>query len=327
MALHTLVPEAGTVHGAFSPELEPVLTIDPGDTVRFTTLDAGWNLEPRTSTNANEPPRKFEPRLEGHDGHALCGPVAIRGAQPGMTLAVQIGEMRPGSFGFTAVGGWPHPVNNRLGIADDGTFLLWELDADALQARDQYGHTVALHPFMGVMGMPPAAPGLHPTSPPRVTGGNLDCKELITGSTLYLPIAVPGGLFSTGDGHGRQGDGEVCVTAIECPMERAELTFQLLPELQLAAPRAHTPAGWITFGLDESLDRAALMALEEMVHFMEARFGLPRHQALGLASVTVDMRVTQIVNGVQGVHAVLAHETIGELGLETVEADAALYMV
>src|SRR5258708_28174351 len=101
---------------------------------------------------------------------------------------------------------------------------------------------------MGVRGMPPADPAQHTTQPPRVTGGNLDCKELVAGSTLYLPIAVPGGLFSVGDGHAAQGDGEVCVTAIECPMERVELTFELEPDLHLTTPRAHTPACWITFG-------------------------------------------------------------------------------
>ncbi len=184
------------------------------------------------------------------------------------------------------------------------------------RGQDQYGHTVALRPFMGVMGMPPAAPGLHSTAPPRVTGGNLDCKELVEGSTLYLPIAVPGGLFSVGDGHARQGDGEVCITAIECPMECVELTFQLHPTLQLTTPRAHTPAGWITFGLDEDLNEAALVALEAMVDLMVQIYGLDRHEALGLASVVVDLRITQMVNGTCGVHAVLSHAAIAELALQ-----------
>jgi len=241
MTLHTIEPERNTLHGAFARDLRPILEIDPGDTVRYRTLDADWNLEPRQSTINREQPRKFEPRGERDDGHALCGPIAIRGAEPGMTLAVHINAVRPGSWGFTAVGGWPHPINQRFGFADQGTYLLWTLDPDALIGRDQYGHTLALRPFMGVMGMPPAAPGWHSTVPPRVTGGNIDCKELVAGSTLYLPIAVPGGLFSVGDGHAVQGDGEVCVTAIECPMERVDLTFELERGLQLTTPRAHTP--------------------------------------------------------------------------------------
>jgi acetamidase/formamidase len=233
-----------------------------------------------------------------------------------MTLAVQIGAIHPGGWGFTAVGGWPHPVNTHLGVAEQGTYLLWSLDADALQGRNQYGQTVALRPFMGIMGMPPAEPGLHSTVPPRVTGGNLDCKELVAGSTLYLPIAVPGGLFSVGDGHARQGDGEACVTAIECPMERVDLTFHLHPKLHLTTPRAHTPTGWLTFGLHEDLNQAALIALEAMVAFMIQQYELTRHQALGLASVLVDLRITQMVNQVRGVHGVLSHEAIAEAGLK-----------
>ena len=132
--------------------------------------------------------------------------------------------------------------------------------------------------------------------------------SLVAGSTLYLPVTAQGALFSTGDGHARQGDGEVSVTAIECPMEHVALEFELLTDMPLRAPRAHTPTGWVTFGLHKDLNQAALLALEDMVNLMMARDGLTRHQALGLASVLVDLRVTQIVNEVSGVHAVLAHD-------------------
>jgi acetamidase/formamidase len=308
MAVYMLNSDTHSLHGAFSRELAPALTIEPGDTVRFRTLDAGWNLEPRTSTRYADHPKKFWPRPKGHEsGHALTGPVFIQGAQPGMTLGVQIDNVVPGTWGFTAVGGWPHPVNQRLGVAEEGTFLLWTLDAEAMQGRNQYGQSVTLRPFLGIMGMPPDEPGLHSTVPPRPTGGNLDCKELVAGSTLYLPIAVPGGIFSVGDGHARQGDGEAAVTAIECPMESVEITFSLHPTLKLALPRAHTPAGWITFGLHESLDEAALLALQGMVDLLGELHGLDRYQALGLASAVVDLRITQMVNQVKGVHAVLPH--------------------
>jgi len=183
------------------------------------------------------------------------------------------------------------------------------------RGRNQMGQTVSLRPFMGVMGMPPAETGAHSTIPPRITGGNLDCKELVAGSTLYLPVAVPGGLFSVGDGHARQGDGESCVTAIECPMDCVELTFHLYPTMQLTTPHALTPAGWVTFGLHEDLNEAALVALEAMVQFLTQFCGLTRHLALGLSSVVVDLRITQIVNGVRGVHALLPHEAMTELGL------------
>ncbi len=310
MATYHIEPERATLHGTFSREFPPVLTIDSGDTVRFRTLDSGWGLEPPAATGALR--RRFEPRIEGRDaGHALCGPIAIRGAEPGMTLEIQIGALRPGGWGVTYAGGQARrQLNERLGVADRNGMLIWTLDPDALIGRDQYGHSVALRPFLGVLGMPPDAPGLHPTAPPRICGGNIDCKELMTGSTLYLPILVPGGLFSAGDGHAAQGDGEVSGTAIECPMERADLTFHLREDIRLKTPRAQTPAGWITFGFDKDLNEATMLALEAMLDLLAEQYQLERLEALALASVVVDLRVTQIVNGVCGVHAVLPPDAI-----------------
>jgi acetamidase/formamidase len=310
MATYSIEPERATLHGTFSRERAPVLTIDSGDTVRFRTLDSGWGLEPPVA--AGVPRRKFEPMIKGNDeGHALCGPVAIRGAEPGMTLEVQIDAVRPGTWGATYAGGeWRKAMNERLGVADREGVLIWTLDPDALTGRDQYGHVVALRPFMGVMGMPPDAPGLHSTAPPRICGGNIDCKELVAGSSLYLPILVPGGLFSVGDGHAVQGDGEVSGTAIECPMERVELTFRLHGGLHLKTPRAQTPAGWMTFGFDADLNEATMIALEAMLDLLGEQYQLARLEALALASLVVDLRVTQIVNGVCGVHAVLPPDAI-----------------
>lgn len=305
MTIHTIEPERRTLHGQFSRDLPPCLTIESGDTVHYRTLDAGWGLEAPTGTGA--PRRKFEPRNERDDGHALCGPIAIRGAEPGMTLAVTIDAIRVGAYGATYAGGWDHPVHQRLGLTAQELIMIWSLDAEQLTGRNQFGQTLRLNPFMGVMGMPPAEPGWHSTAPPRLTGGNLDCKELTPGSTLYLPIAVPGGLFSVGDGHAVQGDGEVCVTAIECPMAQVQLTFQLMPDMRLKSPRARTPSGWLTFGLHEDLNEATYLALEAMLELMTEQHSLDRLQALALASLTVDLRITQIVNGVRGVHAFLPH--------------------
>lgn len=303
MTTYTIEPERRTLHGTFSREYPPVLTIEPGDTVIYRTLDAGWNLD-----NAERPRPKFTPRNPERDnGHALCGPVAIRGAEPGMTLGVKIGQIRTGTYGWTGAGGWDHPVNQRFGMVEGEFTLHWTLDPESNIGISHKGHRLALRPFMGVMGMPTDEPGFHSTAPPRRTRGNLDCKELVTGSTLYLPIAVPGGLFSVGDGHAVQGDGEVSVMAIECPMERVELTFSLHENRPIKTPCADTPAGWITLGLHEDLNEATYLALEAMLDYMQARYGVERKEALALASLTVDMRITQIVNGVRGVHAVLPH--------------------
>lgn len=309
MAFYEIVPERRTLHGKFSREWEPCLIINSGDTVRFQTLDAAWNIEPRISTVPAERPRKFEPRDPERDaGHALCGPVFVAGAARGMTLEVKIGEIRPGPWGWSVAGGWESPLNRRLGVVEDEELLhLWTLNAEASTGRNQHGHEVGLRPFMGVMGMPPDEPGRHSTGPPRVTGGNLDCKELVAGSSLFLPVAVPGGLFSVGDGHAAQGDGEVSGVAVECPMERVDLTFHLHPQMSLTMPRANTPAGWITLGLDADLNEAMRFALDAMLDLMGEMHGLERRDALALASLVVDLRVTQVVNGVQGVHALLPH--------------------
>ena len=301
MALHEIPLERRTLHGHFSCELEPVATIDPGDTIAFGCLDSGWNVEPGV---------KYEPRDPEQDaGHALVGPVEVRGATPGQTLEITIGRVVTGPWGWCAAGDWSTPLNERLGLTANGVFLEWRLDSRAGLGRDERGRELELRPFLGVLGMPPPEPGVHSTIPPRVWGGNIDCKELVEGTRLYLPIPVDGALFSAGDGHARQGDGEVSQLAIECPLERAELTLQL-SELELATPIAWTPEGWLTFGFDQDLDEAAALAIDSMLELMAREHGVERADALALASLVVDLRVTQVVNEVQGVHAVLPHDQV-----------------
>jgi acetamidase/formamidase len=217
----------------------------------------------------------------------------VRGAKAGQTLVVHVDDVRPGSWGVTY--GQDVKVD-------------WLLDLDV--AVDEKGARVRLAPFLGVMGMPPDEPGRHSTAPPRRSGGNIDCKELVAGTTLYLPISVDGALFSAGDGHGAQADGEVSGTAIECPLERAQLTLEL-SDLELRSPIARTPDSWIAFGFDEDLDLAAEEAMATVLDLMERERGLDRGYALALASLAVDLRVTQIVNGSKGVHAVLRDDAIG----------------
>ena len=311
MTLHPLEPERRTLHGHFSKDLAPVLSVTAGDMVRYSTLDAGWGLEPfREGATTRQ---LFEPRQPGlDDGHALCGPVEVLGAAPGMTLAIQVGELIPGTWGYTGTGGpSANGLNRYFGVEEgDRRIVRWNLDSEAMVGRSSSGHSVALRPFMGVMGLPPPEPGIHSTSPPRVWGGNLDCKLLGPGSTLFLPISVPGALFSVGDGHAAQGDGEVSGTAIECPVARVDLTFDLREDMVLTSPRAKTPDAWLTFGLHQDLSEAMRLALADMLTLLGDLFGVDRHEALALASVTVDLRVTQIVNGVCGVHAVLPHGAV-----------------
>jgi acetamidase/formamidase len=240
-------------------------------------------------------------------GHPIVGPIAVRGAEAGMTLEIELLAIVPGAWGWTRGGGWSSPVNTYFGL-DDGRdeLLSWSLDAARGTARDQHGHEVTMRPFLGLIGVAPPEPGVHSTIPPRRWGGNMDCRELVAGSRLRLPVGVPGALLSAGDGHAAQGDGEVSGVGIECPMERVELRITLDPAPAPRGPIAETPAGTVTLGFGDTLDEATLDALEGMLVVLETRHGVSRRQAIALASAVVDLRVSQIVNRVVGVHAVLA---------------------
>lgn len=303
MARYTLSAERPQLHGAFSRERPPVLTIQAGDTVTFSTMISSWQTGPESPPLAARDPAADR-------GHALTGPVAIAGAKPGDMLAVHVEQVRPAAWGQSGAGGGPWGLNREMGLEGVPHLRMgWTLDADRRTAANAWGHRVRVAPFMGVMGMPDNVAGWQSTIPPRRTGGNIDCRELVAGSTLYLPVGVPGGLFSVGDGHAAQGDGEVGGIAIECPMEQVDLTFSAAADPLLPTPYAITPAGWITFGFDADLDQAAMAALDAMLALMVKRLGLPdRAHALALATVVVDMRVTQLVNQVRGVHAVLRQD-------------------
>jgi acetamidase/formamidase len=300
---HEIPLERRTLHGHFSPDLEPILAVDSGDTIAFATMDSGWHVSPGA---------RFEPRDPELDaGHALIGPVEVRGARAGQTLEVGIDRVLVGPWGWCAAADWSTPLNDRLGLSDGpGVHLEWTLDAGRAIGRSERGHELDLHPFLGVLGMPPPETGVHSTGPPRVFGGNIDCKELVEGTRLYLPVPVDGALFSAGDGHARQGDGEVSQIAIECPLDRAELRLSLRDDFELATPIAWTPEAWLTFGFDEDLDEAAALAIDAMLELMGREHALDRAEALALASLVVDLRITQMVNGVRGVHARLEHDAL-----------------
>ncbi|MGF7014385.1 acetamidase/formamidase family protein [Ornithinibacillus bavariensis] len=314
--IYELDPTSDTLHGFFSKDIEPALHIHSGDTVIFQTLDSAWGLEKRLSLGAQR--KRFTEikaeRQAEQFGHALVGPVYIHGAKPGLTLEVKINEIIPGSWGWTSGGGFPSYWNKKLGLDQEKEVLLdFELDIEKMVGTSQFGdfdYTVGLHPFMGIMGMPPEEEGQHSTFVPRETGGNIDCKELQAGSTLFLPISIPGGLFSTGDGHAAQGDGEVAGPALECPMERVSLTFCVRDDIKIERPRAKTNSGWITMAFHEDLDEAMWLALSDMLDLMSELYKISRTEAYAYATLVVDLRVTQIVNFSKGVHAFLPFDAL-----------------
>jgi acetamidase/formamidase len=310
MARYTVEPTAPNVRDSFSRDYPPILEVEPGDIIVVRTLDARWNLDPYVRPGV--PVRTLE---HPEYGHCLCGPIFVRGAEPGKVLAVHILSLVPGTWGWTEAGSKP-PLNRLLGVGEGvPTSLLWKIDWSRRVATDQAGHAVDLRPFLGVIGLAADEPGKHSTIPPRLYGGNIDCKELVAGSTLYLPVACQGGLLSVGDGHAAQGDGELSESAIECPMT-SELGIDLLEGGTVPAPCALTPNGRITFGFDTNLNEAMVRAADSMLRWMEGLLAVDRGTALALASVVVDLRITQVVNQRWGVHAVLSNAALGKLGLE-----------
>ena len=287
--------DAGQVQYEWNNAIAPRIEIEPGDTVVFETRDAADRFYSRPSTHADVLARgPFR-------GHPLTGPVRVRGARPGDALVVEILEMKPADFGWTAI----RPGRGLLPEADFAKpFLqIWDL-ADATHARAGKRLAVPLDPFAGVMGTALDLPGGHSTMPPRKNGGNMDIKQLTAGSTLYLPVWVDGALFCVGDTHGIQGDGEVCVTAVEMS-GRVTARFGLQagrglaePELRTTRPPSSTaPGPWFaTTAHGPDLFAASQQAVRYMIDHLVRERGLSREQAYILCSVTVDLKISEIVD-------------------------------
>ena len=275
----------------------PALVVAPGDTVELETVDlSGAQLSP-TSTLAELAALDFA------KVNPVTGPVSVAGAEPGDALKVTILSFTPSGWGWTA---------NIPGfglLADqfpEPALHLWEYDPSSL-APAVYGPggRVPLKPFAGTIGLAPAEPGPHSIVPPRRCGGNMDIRDLAAGAELYLPVEVAGALFSVGDTHAAQGDGEVCGTAIESPMSLA-LRFDLVKGANLQAPRFTTPgpvsrhfdgAGYeATTGIGPDLMQAARDAVSAMIDLLSTRFGMRPVEAYMLCSVCADLRISEIVD-------------------------------
>jgi acetamidase/formamidase len=290
MPEHNLSAER--LHFAWDNSLEPVLDVEPGDTVSIQTWDASGHFYSPTSTGADVS------RPKPHAGHALTGPIAIRGARPGATLVVEVLEVAPSSWGWTALG----PRGGLLASDFPTPYLrVWDL-ADGRVARGMPGVRVPLAPFCGVMGVAPAAPGQHSTIPPRRVGGNMDVRQLTAGSTLYLPVEVDGALFSIGDAHAVQGDGEVCLTAIEMD-STTRLRFSLSqtpvaePQLRLPGPPTSIQGAYhgCTAHAPDLLE-AARNATRHLIDWLCQAAHLSPEDAYALSSVAAELRISQVVD-------------------------------
>lgn len=305
---HELASSPQTVQwGVFDARIPPVLEIASGDRITIHTVTGAPDVTPKPDAGFFIPPElpgihKALTRPMG-GGHLVTGPVAVKGAKPGDVLEVKILDVQlRQDWGYNVI----RPLSGALPNDFHETRLLHiRLDRDAKVANLPWGVDLPLKPFFGVMGVaPPPAWGACTSIIPRAFGGNLDNKELVAGTTLYLPVFVDGACFSCGDGHGAQGDGEVCVTAIETALTGTfELTVR--DDLHFDLPRAETPTAYITMAFDPDLDVAAKTALRQMLSLIQERTNLSREDAYTLCSLAADLRITQMVNQHNGVHVVL----------------------
>ena len=310
----TLDCERKNITGSFDCSKSPVARIADGDSVVCNVLDGDWHLgkPPVPKTGAGS---FFEGKDAQRDaGHCLIGPIYVEGAKPGDTLAVRINECRTANWGWSRVGFADKDHMKRLNISElPEYFLNWDIDHETRRAVSDQGHVVTIHPFLGVVGLAPEQPGIHSTHPPRNVGGNLDCKLVTAGSTIYLPVMCEGAYFYVGDGHALQGDGELGGTAIECTLDKVDLTFRVVHET-IRNPILRTQDAWVTLGFDVDLTNAAYEALTEMANLIGKLYDMTFQEALAMASLVVDEHVTQIVNGVRGVHAILPDGAINKKG-------------
>ena len=282
---------------------EPVLHVASGDTIRTWTVDSGGC------------DRHGEQITDG--GNPQTGPFHVDGAEPGDMLAVRFDRIRPNrTRGVTGPLIAPNVLDPGFALGDpDRQEDWWTLDLERGTARLEdpprglENLELPLAPMLGCFGVAPPRGQAISTATSSTHGGNMDYRGFREGVTVFLPVFVVGALLHVGDGHALQGDGEVSGTAIECPAQ-AQLTLDVRDDLPLDWPIARVDGAWLTFGFDQDLTRAAHIAVDSMLDLIQREHGLPRDDALALASVVVDLRVTQLVNEALGVHAVLRDDAL-----------------
>jgi acetamidase/formamidase len=310
--VHTVECTNETVRlGVFDTNLAPIVTIDSGDTVSFPNTWSHFmnEMQPGVTVDRLAQLRVNNP---GKGPHSIIGPIAVRGAEPGDVLEVRYRKLEP--FAWGAVFNNPGALKTGL-LPDDyaqGQIRYMDLDVRAKKANFAPNVTVPLKPFQGTLGVappdgyyPPLSPGVTSSVPPGPHAGNVDLSELSEGSTFFIPVWKPGGLIFTGDSHAVQGDGEICLTALETRMKEMRIQVVLHKQKKFEWPIAETSTHWILLGLDKDLNAAMTMAARNAIKFLAARTDLSELDAYGLCSVAASFRVTQVVDIVRGVHAMI----------------------
>ena len=297
--------------GVFDTNLPPILTIDSGDSISFPETWSGFlnELQPGVPLDTLVKLRMSNP---GKGPQSIIGPIAVNKAEPGDVLEIRHKGIHPYEWGATFNN--PSALGTGL-LAQDyplGQIKYVDLDLRAMKSRFMPNITIPLKPFQGTLGVappdgffPPLSPGVTSSVPPGPHAGNLDLSELSEGSTLYIPVWKPGALIYTGDSHAVQGDGEICLTAIETRMKELRIEVLLHKQKHLAWPAAETDTHWITMGLDKDLHVAMTLAARNAIKFLAAQAKISELDAYALCSIAVSFRVTQVVDIVCGVHALI----------------------
>jgi acetamidase/formamidase len=297
--------------GVYDTNLPPILTIDSGDSISFPETWSGFlnELQPGVPIDTLVKIRMNNP---GKGPQSIIGPIAVNNAEPGDVLEIRYRRVRPYEWGAVYIN--PGALGTGLLPQDypQGQVKYVDLDLRAMKSRFLPNITIPLKPFQGTLGVappegyfPPLSPGVTNAVPPGPHAGNLDLSELSEGSTLYIPVWKPGALIYTGDSHAVQGDGEICLSAVETRMRELRIQVLLHKQNRLAWPVAETDTHWITMGLDKDLHTAMTLAARNAIKFLAAQAKITTLDAYALCSIAVSFRVTQVVDIVQGVHALI----------------------
>jgi acetamidase/formamidase len=310
--VHVVESNDQTVHlGVYDTTLDPILKIDSGDTISYPNTWSHFlnQMQPGVPVETLAKLRLSNP---GRGPHSIIGPVYVNNAEPGDVLEVRYKRIRPVDWG--AVFNNPGSIGTGLLAQDfsEGQVKYLKLDVPNMTAEFNRDIHVPLKPFQGTLGVappdgfyPPLTPGITSSVPPGPHAGNTDLSEMAEGSTMFIPVWKPGALIYTGDSHAVQGDGEINLSALETRMQELRIQVVLHKQKNFAWPVAETPTHWITLGLDKDLNLAMILAARNAINFLSTCADLTKLDAYALCSIAVSFRVTQVVDIVRGVHAMI----------------------
>jgi acetamidase/formamidase len=310
--VHVVESNDKTVHlGVYDTTLDPILKIDSGDTISYPNTWSHFlnQMQPGVPIEALA---KFRVSNPGHGPHSIIGPIYVNEAEPGDVIEVRYKRIRP--FDWGAVFNNPGSLGTGLLPQDfpEGQVKYLKIDFPNGTAEFNRNIHIPIKPFQGTLGVappdgfyPPLTPGVTSSVPPGPHGGNTDLSEMVEGTTMFIPVWKPGALIFTGDSHALQGDGEINLSALETRMQELRIQVVLHKQKNFSWPVAETSTHWITLGLDKDLNVAMTLAARNAINFLAARADLTKLDAYALCSIAVSFRVTQVVDIVRGVHAMI----------------------